>query len=34
MDEPIVDYNIRQIVAASKYFNEHFKVATLFLLLV
>ncbi|CBK19724.2 uncharacterized protein [Blastocystis hominis] len=34
MDEPIVDYNIRQIVAASKYFNEHFKVATLLLLLV
>lgn len=34
MDEPIVDYNIRQIVAASKYFNEHLKVATLLLLLV
>lgn len=26
MDESLADYNIRLVVAASKYFNEHFKV--------
>lgn len=32
MDESIEDYNIRLIVAAANYFNEHFKVALLSLL--